>query len=147
MHLFLFRELRRKAARLYSDPFSAFVRDSVAMSYSQTDVWRTLTRLGLIGERKGPGHNILPTDFADFLLNLPGGEDPRPDFEVILDCIGRDFDPGRFYFSNITTEEVIREVLKFQGYRAIGPDGIHMRQLLVSLEFLHPFWLTFSTLS
>lgn len=97
-----------------------------------------MERLRLIGARKNQGNDIAPTDFADSLLNLPGGSDPNPDFESILGSMGTDFDPGRFYFRNTTTEDVKGEVLKLRGYRAIGPDGIYMNQLVRGLEVLAP---------
>lgn len=49
-----------------------------------------------------------------------------------------EFDLERFYFGNITAEDVIREVLRLQGYRAIGPDGVHFGQLADGLGVLAP---------
>lgn len=56
-----------------------------------------------MGSEKSPALNISPLDFADFLVNLPGGLYPDPDFDEILGTLSPDFDPGRFYLRNITT--------------------------------------------
>lgn len=123
---------------MHSGLFSLFVRECISNCNSQTDTWRSLSRFGLTASKKNQSLNISPADFADFLLDVPGGPGPCPNFEVLLLSIDLAFDPVKFYFKNVTTEDIIREVLKLSGYQALGPDDVHMSQLVDGLEFLAP---------
>lgn len=76
-----------------------------------------------------------PDVFADFLFNLPGGPDPRPNLlELILEP--GVFNADAFYFKNIVIEDVVKECFRCKGYRCVGADDIN--QTLDRLDVLLP---------
>lgn len=70
------------------------------------------------------------------LVDLPGGPDPDPDLHSRCDVAPTG--PDLFYFRNVTSEEVVPEVPARSGGQLVGPDGIHMQQLLDGLLIFAP---------
>lgn len=74
--------------------------------------------------RKSADPPDIDAEFADFLVDLPGGQDPVSDLSVLLEGSGLPFNEHSFYFKNIVVKDVIAEVL-----RSAGWDGIFMSQI------------------
>lgn len=131
--LLIFRDLRSRSSDLYTHLPHSYLRDSIAGCHSQTDLRKVLDKLGLRGGRSPP-NSCSPSDYALFLVDLPGGPDSDPDLHS--QCDNASAGPYLSHFRNVTTEDIVREVLARSGGRSVGPDGIHMRQLLDGLPIL-----------
>lgn len=93
-----------------------------------------MVALGLLSQKNAVA-GVDPNDFADFLLNLPGGRDPRPNLYELIPESGT-FEPGAFFFKNIELEDAVREVFRCSGYRCVGADGIYAKQVIDGLDVL-----------
>ena len=79
-------------------------------------------------------------DFADFFLDLPGGPDPAPDFDSIIDAAMFDEPESRLEFRVVTTRDVIQSALSVAEYKSAGHDEIFMSLIFDSLPFTAPLF-------
>lgn len=136
-----FRRLRSRSECLYSQSFNDFFRPRIARCTSQADIWHLFERYGLLGSPGSlPTYGVDPAAFARFLTDLPGGPDPVDDLRAfVLSRRGSaDDEAERFFFQNITTEDVLAEALRLVGSRCAGSDGIYMSYVLDGIGVLGP---------
>lgn len=94
-------------------------------------------RFGGLRKRLGP-LAIDVEEYADFLIDLPGGPDPVADLSVLFEGTSREFSEVAFHFRNFKVADIIVEVLRLRGSCSTGWDEIIMSQIFDGLEVLAP---------